>query len=99
MLHDNERPLLDILTHSDSVLFVGSGLSTWSGLPSWSRLLSGLMAACERRNGNTRLARDALGKGDLLDAADKLADVMTPLEMTITLREDLGFLPCSGATL
>jgi hypothetical protein len=89
--HDNERPLLDVLTHSDSVLFVGSGLSTWSGLPNWSQLLSGLMAACERRNGSTRLARDALARGDLLDAADKLADVMTPLEMAITLQKDLGF--------
>src|SRR5438445_6762483 len=90
-LHDSERPLLDVLTHPDSVLFVGSGLSTWSGLPSWSTLLSGLMAACERRNGSTRLARDALARGDLLDAADKLADVMTPLEIATTLRKDLRF--------
>ena len=90
-LRDNERPLLDVLAHPDSVLFVGSGLSTWSKLPNWNQLLSGLMVACERRNGSTRLARDALARGDLLDAADKLADVMTPLEMATTLRQDLGF--------
>jgi hypothetical protein len=70
---------------------VGSGLSTWSSLPNWNRLRSGLIDACERRSGSTRLARDALARGDLLDAADKLVDVMTPLEMASTLRRDLGF--------
>src|SRR6266852_2809554 len=90
-LHQNERPLLDVLTHSDTVLFVGSGISTWSNLPNWNQLLAGLMTTCERRGGNTMLARDALARGDLLDAADKLADIMTSLEMASTMREQLGF--------
>jgi SIR2-like domain len=49
------------------------------------------MTACERRNGNTLLARDALARGDLLDAADKLTEAMTPLETATALREGLGF--------
>ncbi|RZN12995.1 SIR2 family protein [Bradyrhizobium sp. Leo121] len=83
--------LVDVLTHADCVLFVGSGISTWSNLPTWNQLLLGLIAACERRNGSTVLARDALARGNLLDAADKLADVITPLEIATTLRKELGF--------
>lgn len=86
-----ERPLLGVLTHPDTVLFVGSGISVWSGLPSWNTLLSGLIAACERRGRSALLAQDALARGDLLDSADKLADQITPLEIASTLREELGF--------
>jgi hypothetical protein len=88
---DSENALRDVLAHPDSVLFVGSGLSTWSGLPDWSQLLTGLIVSAERRNANTLLARDALARGDLLDTADKLADLMTPLEMIAILRTELGF--------
>jgi hypothetical protein len=50
-----------------------------------------LIEDAERRGRRTRLARDAYASGDLLDAADKLTDVMTPLEMVSVMRSDLGF--------
>ena len=31
-----------ILKRDDTILFVGSGLSTWSGLPSWKKLIEEL---------------------------------------------------------
>ena len=91
LLTPHERPLLEIIRRPDAVLFVGSGLSVWSGLPSWSQLLLRLIEDAETRAHRTRLARDAYATGDLLDAADKLADVMTPLEMVSVMRETLGF--------
>ncbi|MET4176620.1 hypothetical protein ABIB99_007741 [Bradyrhizobium sp. LA6.1] len=94
LLKSNERPLVDVLAHSDTVLFIGSGVSIWSGLPNWNSLLAGLIAACVRRGRGALLAQDALARGDLLDAADKLGDQMTSLEIASTLREDLEFTKC-----
>jgi len=90
-LTPQERPLLEVIRHPDTLLFVGAGLSTWSGLPTWNRLLFRLIEDAERRGSRTRLARDAYAAGDLLDAADKLADVMTSSEMVSVMRKDLGF--------
>ncbi|UPT64915.1 MAG: SIR2 family protein [Hyphomonadaceae bacterium JAD_PAG50586_4] len=83
--------MVDVVRDPDTVLFVGSGISTWSLLPTWPRLIGGLIDYCEERGRPTRLARSAFAAGDLLDAADKLSDSITQAEIGVVIRERQKF--------
>jgi len=91
ILNDHETVLIDVVSQPDLALFIGSGVSRASGLPSWSKLIAGLIAESESRGGRTKLAREAFGSGDLLDAADKLTDILTQMEIASAIRQRLGF--------
>ena len=66
-----------VLAQDDTVLFIGSGISLWSGLPSWPKLIEELAAFIERAGGNADLIRDEARRGDLLQAASYGFDKLT----------------------
>ncbi len=61
--------LKQVLGQEDTVLFIGSGISLWSGLPSWPRLIEDLATFVESSGSNADLVRAEAQRGDLLQAA------------------------------
>ena len=61
--------LKQVLAQADTVLFVGSGISLWSGLPSWSQLIQELAEFVEASGASADLVRAEAKRGDLLQAA------------------------------
>lgn len=61
--------LKHVLRQEDTVLFVGSGISLWSGLPSWSGLIENLCEYLEHSGANSSLVKMEAERGDLLQAA------------------------------
>ena len=73
--------LRQVLERSDTVLFIGSGISTWSGLPSWADAIEELAQFLEAAGVNPDLVRDEAQKGDLIQAASYGLDRLTPPQM------------------
>lgn len=69
--------LKNILAQEDTVLFIGSGISLWSGLPTWSGLIEELATFIEKAGGDTALVRAEAERGDLLQAASYGFDNLT----------------------
>src|SRR6266481_861948 len=61
--------LRQVLAQEDTVMFVGSGISMWSGLPSWSGFIEELAKYVEAFGENADLVRAEAQRGDLLQAA------------------------------
>lgn len=61
--------LRDVLRKPDAVVFVGAGLSAWSGLPSWSELLLELANFRDALGLGSDLVRREIERADLLQAA------------------------------
>lgn len=61
--------LRDVLRKPDAVIFVGAGLSTWSGLPSWRDFLLELAAFIEAQGLSADLVQQEIHNNDLLQAA------------------------------
>ena len=61
--------LRQVLAQEDTVLFIGSGISMWSGLPSWVGFIEELAKFVEASGGNADLIRAEAQRGDLLQAA------------------------------
>jgi hypothetical protein len=58
-----------IVGKEDAIVFVGSGLSRWSGLPSWEGLIECLAEFLESLGKDASLVRREAADGDLLQAA------------------------------
>lgn len=58
-----------MLEQGDTIIFVGSGISRWSGLPSWEGLIDGLSKYLEDNGLDASLVRQEAKYGDLLQAA------------------------------
>lgn len=63
------KRLKDVLAQPDTVLFIGSGISSWSGLPSWTSLIENLAAFLDLNGRRSDAVRSELRRGDLLQAA------------------------------
>lgn len=62
--------LTQILAQDDTILFIGSGISLWSGLPTWGGLIENLAQFIESiPSGNAKLIREEAKAGELLQAA------------------------------
>jgi len=72
-MHDLKK----ILKQEDTVLFIGSGISLWSGLPSWTGLIEELAKFVESAGVNAELIRAEATRGDLLQAASYGFDKLT----------------------
>ena len=69
--------LREVLLQEDTVLFIGSGISLWSGLPSWGGIIEKLAHFIEQNGYNADLVRDEAQRGDLLQAASYGFDKLT----------------------
>jgi hypothetical protein len=69
--------LRQILNEGDTVLFIGSGISSWSGLPTWSQLIEDLARFVETSGESAELVRSEARKGELLQAASYGFDKLT----------------------
>lgn len=78
--------LVQVLRRPDTVLFVGSGASVWSGLPSWTRLLDDLANYLETIGRDASLVRREIEHRDLLQAASYGFHALTSLERREFLR-------------
>ena len=58
-----------VFAEEDTVLFIGSGISTWSGIPSWTGLIEKLAQFMEASGFNADLVRAEAEKGNLRQAA------------------------------
>ncbi|WP_418603768.1 SIR2 family protein [Hwangdonia sp.] len=67
-----------ILNQDDTVLFIGSGISLWSGLPTWYGLIEELSTFLEEIGIDKSLVDKELQKGELLQAASYGFDKLTP---------------------
>lgn len=75
----NEQ-LKQALKQEDTILFIGSGISCWSGLPSWTGLLNQLADLLQSTARDATLVRKEI-KQDLLQAASYGFDQLTPYEI------------------
>ena len=73
--------LRQVLGRSDTVLFIGSGISTWSGLPSWTDAVEELAQLLEAAGINPDHVRAEANKGDLIQAASYGLDLLTKPQM------------------
>ena len=78
--------LRQVLERSDTVLFIGSGISTWSGLPSWTDAVEELAQYLDAAGVNPDLVRDEAKKGDLIQAASYGLDRLTKQQMREFIR-------------
>lgn len=69
--------LKQVLAQEDTVLFIGSGISLWSGLPSWSGVIEELAKFVELAGAKPDLIRAEAERGDLLQAASYGFDKLT----------------------
>lgn len=67
-----------MLAKDDAIIFVGSGVSRWSGLPSWEGLISQLACYLEENDIDASLVRQEAANGDLLQAASYGFMKLTP---------------------
>ncbi|MDQ3131112.1 MAG: SIR2 family protein [Acidobacteriota bacterium] len=67
----------EILSREDTILFIGAGVSRWSGLPSWYGLLEELAEFVENQGYPATLVRKELQNNDLLQAASYGVDKLS----------------------
>ena len=79
-----------IFAQEETVLFIGSGISTWSGLPSWTELIEKLAQFLaqfiEASGDKADLVRAEAQKGDLLQAASYGFDQLTKQQIAEFIR-------------
>lgn len=67
----------EMLDRTDTIVFVGSGISRWSGLPSWGGLIEELANYIETQGQSAEIVRKELKAKDLLQAASYGVDLLT----------------------
>ena len=83
--------LKQILSQEDTILFIGSGISRWSGLPSWPGMIEKLAEYLEFVGENADLVRSELRKGELLQAASYGFDRLTKHQIGDFIRASCHF--------
>ena len=83
--------LRQVLAQEDTILFIGSGISMWSGLPSWTGVIEELALFIEVSGGNADLVRAEAQKGDLLQAASYGFDKLTKQQIGEFIQATCGY--------
>jgi hypothetical protein len=78
--------LRNILKQEDTVLFIGSGVSLWSGLPSWAGMIKELAEYLNANGIDPSLVNQELERGDLLQAASYGFDRLTKQQIAQFIR-------------
>ncbi len=76
MVAQNKK-LKEVLKQPETVLFIGSGVSAWSGLPTWKKLIQDLGKYRTEKELPCNLLNHALDEGNLLQAASYGFDGLT----------------------
>jgi len=71
------KRLKEVLQYPDTVLFIGSGVSCWSGLPTWPALIEHLARTLEGEGISAELVRSEAMRGDMLQATSYGFDKLT----------------------
>ncbi|MGN6297669.1 MAG: SIR2 family protein [Ginsengibacter sp.] len=79
--------LRQVLKQEDTVLFIGSGVSLWSGLPSWIGLIQELIDFIKENGLDANLTEQELKRGDLLQAASYGFDKLTKSQFAQFIRK------------
>lgn len=80
-----------VLAQTDTILFIGSGISIWSGLPTWSGMIEELAQFVEKSGANADLIRGEAAKGDLLQAASYGFDKLTKQQIGEFVRDSCRY--------
>ena len=75
-----------LLAEDDTILFVGSGISNWSGLPTWLGLIADLADFLDSLGIDSSLVRAEMKAGDLLQAASYAFDRLTKPQIASFMR-------------
>lgn len=78
-MYNFPKLFIDAIRSKECILFVGSGISVWSGLPSWERLLKLMVEFLSDRGLQAEEKSEInqiLSRGDLLTAASLCASLM-----------------------
>jgi hypothetical protein len=79
--------LAEVIARPDTILFIGAGVSAWSGLPTWPNLIGELADFLDHRGLPSHLVRRELDQRDLLQAASFGFDLLTPQDRSSFLRQ------------
>jgi hypothetical protein len=83
--------LVKHLNEPETVVFVGSGVSRWSGLPSWEGMISELIDFLEAAGKDADLVRDEHKNGELLQAASYAFDQLTQQQIGEFIRHSCRY--------
>lgn len=79
--------LKEVLCQDDTVLFIGSGISRWSGLPTWAGMIENLAEYVDHHGGSSELIRVEARKGDFLQAASYGFDKLSKMQIGEFIRQ------------
>jgi hypothetical protein len=91
--------LREIASRRDSLIFVGSGVSAWSGMPTWWRMIQNLSAFLSQQNLSPELVDRELQNNDLLLAASYGFDKLSQHERCRFLQATLPVLTAKPSAL
>jgi len=74
------------LAQEDTVLFIGSGISLWSGLPTWRSFITQLATFLDENGIESSLVKSELAASDLLQAASYGFDTLTKQQIAAFVR-------------
>lgn len=81
----------EILSREDTILFIGSGVSRWSGLPSWEGMISELARFIDHQGLDSELVIEEKTNGDLLQAASYGFDQLTKQQIGEFIKESCKY--------
>ena len=94
MLKTEEKKLVQIIAEElqkkDTILYIGSGVSCWSGLPSWGKLLADLSSYVSEQGYSNEHINKAISNGKFLYAASLCKKQLTAQEYACFLKKEMG---------
>lgn len=87
MKRDMLKGVLSALRQEDCIIFIGSGISMWSGLPSWTELLRELADFLDECGVDNALVTREIANGELLQAASYGFDKLTKTQIGIFMTQ------------
>lgn len=94
MIKTEEEKLVQIIAEElqkkDTILYIGSGVSCWSGLPSWGKLLTDLSLYVSEKGYSNEHINKAISNGKFLYAASLSKKQLTAQEYAYFLKKEMG---------
>jgi NAD-dependent SIR2 family protein deacetylase len=94
VIRTEEEKLVQIIAEElqkkDTILYIGSGVSCWSGLPSWGKLLSDLSLYVSENGYSNEHINKAISNGKYLYAASLSKKQLTAQEYAYFLKKEMG---------